>query len=156
MEQIVELKAGDKAPEFSAADQDGKVRKLSDYKGKRLILYFYPKDNTPGCTAEACSLRDGRQELQDMGFEVVGVSPDSEKSHQKFIADHGLNFTLLSDTDHAVASAYGVWAMKKMAGRSYMGILRTTFIISPEGVIEKIFDKVNTKDHFEQIVESYK
>ena len=120
-----------------------------------MILYFYPKDNTPGCTAEACSLRDGRDTLRRMGFEVVGVSPDSEKSHQGFIAKQGLNFTLLADTDKKIAEAYGVWGEKKFMGRTFMGILRTTFVIDEQGVIEKIFDKVRTKDHFEQIVEAY-
>ena len=152
---MTQLKIGDKAPLFSGTDQDGTCISLSDFRGRKVILYFYPKDNTPGCTAEACSLRDGRAELQRMGFEVIGVSPDSVKSHQGFIAKHGLNFPLIADADKSIAAAYGVWGEKKFMGRTYMGILRTTFVIGPDGTIEKIFDKVNTKDHFTQIVEAY-
>lgn len=151
-----ELKVGDKAPSFVAKDQNGTQINLENLKGKRIILYFYPKDNTSGCTAEACSLRDGKRELEQMGFEIIGVSPDSEKSHQNFISKHQLNFTLIADTDKSIAEAYGVWALKKFMGREYMGIVRKTFIINTEGVIEKIFDKVDTKRHFEQIVDSYK
>ncbi len=150
------LKTGDPAPAFSAKDQYGNTISLESLKGKHIILYFYPKDNTPGCTAEACSLRDGRQELEQMGFTIIGVSPDSEKSHQGFTNKHNLNFTLLSDPDKAIAIAYGVWGEKKFMGKTHMGILRTTFIIDGEGKIEKIFDKVDTKKHFEQIVDSYK
>ncbi len=150
------LKPGDIAPAFTAKDQDGNEITLSGLKDKRIILYFYPKDNTSGCTAEACSLRDGKSELEKMGFKIIGVSPDSEKSHQKFIEKQNLNFTLLSDPDHAVALAYGVWGPKKFMGREYEGILRTTFIIDADGKIEKIFDKVDTKRHFEQIADSYK
>ena len=150
------LKAGSPAPAFEATDQDGNKRTLADYAGRKLILYFYPKDNTPGCTAEACSLRDGRDELREMGFEVVGVSPDSEKSHRNFCAKHDLNFTLLSDTDHSVCEAYGVWAEKSMYGRKYMGVLRTTFVIDAEGRIEKVFTKVDTKNHYQQILDAYK
>ena len=150
------LKRGDKAPEILGVDQAGKEIRLSDFAGSKLILYFYPKDNTPGCTAEACSLRDGRDELREMGFEVVGVSPDSEKSHRGFIEKQGLNFTLLSDPDKVVAKAYGVWGEKKFMGRTFMGILRTTFVIDEKGMIERVLDKVRTKDHFEQIVEAYK
>ena len=153
--KMAKLKTGDPAPAFEAVDQDGNMKTLADYRGRKLTLYFYPKDNTPGCTAEACSLRDGRDTLRRMGFEVVGVSPDSEKSHQGFIAKQGLNFTLLADTDKKIAEAYGVWGEKKFMGRTFMGILRTTFVIDEQGVIEKIFDKVRTKDHFEQIVEAY-
>jgi len=152
---MTQLKIGDKAPLFTGTDQDGKSISLSDFRGRKVILYFYPKDNTPGCTAEACSLRDGQAELQRMGFEVIGVSPDSVKSHQGFIAKHGLNFPLIADADKSIAAAYGVWGEKKFMGRTYMGILRTTFVIGPDGTIEKIFDKVNTKDHFTQIVEAY-
>lgn len=153
---MTRLKAGDPAPAFEGKDQDGNTRRLADYSGKKLILYFYPKDNTPGCTAEACSLRDGRDELRRLGFEVVGVSPDSEKSHRGFIEKQGLNFTLLSDPDKKIANAYGVWGEKKFMGRTGMGILRTTFVIDGQGVIEKVFDKVRTKDHFEQIAEAYR
>ena len=149
------LKAGSPAPAFEATDQDGNKRTLADYAGRKLILYFYPKDNTPGCTAEACSLRDGRDELREMGFEVVGVSPDSEKSHRGFIEKQGLNFTLLSDSTRSLRkpTAFGE---KKFMGRTFMGILRTTFVIDEKGMIERVLDKVRTKDHFEQIVEAYK
>ena len=150
------LKIGDKAPDFSANDQQGNPVSLSTLLGKRIVLYFYPKDNTPGCTAEACSMRDGKSELEKMGFTILGVSPDSEKSHQNFITKHNLNFTLLADSDKTIAQAYGVWGLKKFMGRTYEGILRTTFIIDERGFIEKIFDKVDTKNHFEQIVDSYK
>lgn len=149
------LKIGDKAPAFEAPDQNGETKRLSDYAGKKLILYFYPKDNTPGCTAEACSLRDGRTVLQEKGFEIVGVSPDTIQSHQRFSEKKELNFTLLSDPEHHLAEAYGVWGEKKFMGRVSMGILRTTFVIGADGVIEKIFEKVRTADHFEQILEAY-
>ena len=147
------LEINTKAPSFSLPDQNGNMHKLEEYKGKKVVLYFYPKDNTSGCTLEAQSLRDGKEELARQGFRIVGVSPDSEKSHQNFCAKHGLNFTLLADTDHSAAEAYGVWAEKSMYGRKYMGILRTTFVIDAEGRIEKIFDKVDTKNHYEQILE---
>lgn len=152
---MAKLTAGEKAPGFAGVDQNGQQIKLEDFSGRKLILYFYPKDNTPGCTAEACSLRDGRDALRKMGFEVVGVSPDSEKSHRGFIEKQGLNFPLIADTDKTIAQAYGVWGEKKFMGRTYMGILRTTFVIDESGVIEKVFDKVRTKDHFDQIVEAY-
>lgn len=149
------LRPGDKAPYFEGITGEGNKVTLDDFKGRKLILYFYPKDNTPGCTAEACSLRDGKRELRKMGFEIVGVSPDSERSHQKFAEKNSLDFPLIADTEKAIAQAYGVWGEKKMAGRTYMGILRTTFIIDENGNIEKIFDKVDTKDHFGQILRSY-
>ncbi len=150
------LKTGDKAPDFSANDQNGNSVSLSDFAGRKLILYFYPKDNTPGCTAEACSLRDGKGELERMGFAIVGVSPDSVKSHAGFAAKQNLNFPILSDSDKAIAKAYGAWGPKKFMGREYEGILRTTFVIDGGGRIEKVFDKVDTKRHFEQIADSYK
>ena len=149
------LKIGDKAPHFSGIDQDGEKIALGDFDGKKLILYFYPKDNTSGCTAEACSLRDEYKELLEMGFNVVGVSPDNEASHRKFMEKYSLPFPLIADTEKEIAAAYGVWGLKKFMGREYMGIIRTTFVIN-NGVIEKIFDKVKTKDHFVQIVDSYK
>ncbi|MGD9976729.1 MAG: thioredoxin-dependent thiol peroxidase [Bacteroidales bacterium] len=149
------LKAGDKAPDFSAIDQDEKGISLSDFKGKKLILYFYPKDNTSGCTAEACSLRDGYEGLQNLGLEVAGVSPDSSKSHKAFIQKHVLPFRLIADTEHTIANAYGVWGEKKMYGKSYMGILRTTFVIN-NGIITHVFDKVNTKEHVNQILTELK
>ncbi|MEG1607874.1 MAG: thioredoxin-dependent thiol peroxidase [Mucinivorans sp.] len=148
----------DLAPDFSAKDNLGEHLSIASLlaHGHKVILYFYPKDNTSGCTAEACSLRDGYEELLKMGFVVVGVSGDSESSHQKFIAKNELPFRLIVDTDHQIADMYGVWALKKFMGREYMGILRTTFIIDNSGVVEKIFTKVDTKDHFNQIVNSYK
>lgn len=149
------LKAGDKAPDFTAQDQEGNVVSLAGIlgEGKRVILYFYPKDNTSGCTAEACSLRDGYAELVGRGFTVVGVSPDGAASHRRFIEKHQLPFMLLVDADHAIAEAYGTWGEKKFMGRTYMGMLRTTFVIGPDGVIEKVFEKVETKRHFEQIAD---
>lgn len=150
------LQVGDKAPETLGLDQSGNEIKLSDFKGKKLALYFYPKDNTTGCTAEACSLRDGYQELQAAGYEVVGVSKDSAKSHQGFISKQNLPFPLIADTDTALQQAFGVWAEKKLYGRSYMGTLRTTFIINEDGIIEKIIGpkEVKTKDHANQILNS--
>ena len=153
---MAELKVGDKAPFFSGTDSAGERIALDDFNGKRLILYFYPKDNTSGCTAEACSLRDGYGELRTMGFDVVGVSPDSEHSHSKFTEKFSLPFRLIADTDKKIVADYGVWAEKKLYGRTYMGVLRKTFVIDGNGVIEKIFDKVNTKDHFVQIADAYK
>lgn len=152
---MTHLKEGDKAPDFAAKDQHGNEITLSQYKGKKVILFFYPKDNTPGCTAEACSLRDYYKDLQKMGFEVIGVSKDNEKSHQKFIKDHHLPYTLISDTELNLNNAYGVWGEKKFMGKTHMGTLRTTFVISEKGIIEKIFTDVNTKDHAQQIIENY-
>ena len=149
------MNIGDKAPEILGINEKGEEVRLSDYAGKKIVLYFYPKDNTSGCTLEAKSLRDGRDELARRGFRIIGVSPDSEQSHRNFCAKHDLNFTLLADTDHSVCEAYGVWAEKSMYGRKYMGVLRTTFIIDAEGRIEKIFEKVRTKDHYQQILEAY-
>lgn len=150
------LTVGAVAPDFTALDQNGDKVTLSALRGTKVILYFYPKDNTPGCTAEACSLRDGQHELEKMGFKIIGVSPDSEKSHQGFIAKHNLTFTLIADTDKSVAQTYGAWGEKKFMGKTYMGIIRKTFIIDAQGTIEKIFEKVDTKHHFEQIADSYK
>jgi peroxiredoxin Q/BCP len=146
---------GDKAPDFRSTTQEGEPLTLADLRGQRVILYFYLKDNTSGCTLEAQSLRDGKAELARQGFRIIGVSPDSEKSHRNFCAKHDLNFTLLADTDHSVAETYGVWAEKSMYGRKYMGILRTTFVIDAEGRIEKVFEKVDTKNHYRQILDSY-
>ena len=147
------LKQGDKAPEIKGVDQDGKPISLSDYKGKKVVLYFYPKDNTPGCTDEACSLRDGYSDLKKLGYDVIGVSADSAKSHQGFIQKHNLPFRLIADTDKAVIQAYGAWGEKKMYGKSYEGIIRSTFVISENGIVEKVIDKVKTKDHAKQILE---
>lgn len=146
---------GDKAPEILGKDQNGNEVRLSDFAGKKLILYFYPKDNTSGCTAEACSLRDNLPALAGKGYAVVGVSPDSEASHQRFIEKHGLPFTLISDTDHSLAEKMGAWGEKSMYGRKYMGILRTTFIIGPDGTIEHIFGpkQIKTKEHGNQILD---
>lgn len=146
------LNVGDKAPIFTGKDQDGKDVGLADYVGKKLVLYFYPKDNTSGCTAEACNLRDSYPNFQVKGYEILGVSPDSAKSHQNFISKYTLPFRLLSDTEHKVAELYGVWGEKKMYGRSYMGIIRTTFIIDEKGVILEIIQKVDTKNHSSQIL----
>ena len=150
-----QLKEGDKAPAFTGKDQNGNSVSLKDFKGKKLILYFYPKDNTPGCTAESCNLRDNYAELGKLGYDVVGVSPDSEKSHTNFIAKHELPFTLIADTEKELLQAYGAWGEKKNYGRTYMGVIRTTFVIDEKGKIEKIFNKVKTKEHTEQILASY-
>ena len=147
------LKVGDKTPLFEALTQSGDSVRLADFVGRKVILYFYPKDNTSGCTLEAKSLRDGKEDLKAKGFEIVGVSPDSVRSHQNFCNKHELNFTLVADTDKSVAEAYGVWKEKSMYGRKYMGIVRTTFIIDEQGVIMHIFDKVRTSDHWAQIAE---
>jgi len=147
------LKAGDIAPGFSFTGPDGAVRNLSDYLGSKVILYFYPKDNTPGCTVEACSLRDGYDDLRSKGFEVIGVSADSASSHAGFKKKFNLPFVLVSDTDKSVLHAYGVWGEKKFMGKKYMGISRTTFVIDKKGFIASIIEKVNTKDHAKQVLE---
>lgn len=149
------MTTGDKAPEILGKDQNGNEVRLSDFAGKKLVLYFYPKDNTSGCTAEACSLRDNLPALAGKGYAVVGVSPDSEVSHQRFIEKHGLPFTLIADTDHSLAEKMGAWGEKSMYGRKYMGILRTTFIIDPDGTIEHIFGpkQIKTKEHGNQILD---
>lgn len=146
------LKAGDVAPDFNVNDQDGNTVSLSDYKGKKVVLYFYPKDNTPGCTAESCNLRDNYSALQSAGYEVLGVSTDSEKSHQKFIEKQSLPFTLLADTEKEIHEKYGTWVEKSMYGRTYMGTARKTFLIDENGTIEEIIEKVKTKDHAAQIL----
>ncbi|MCB0514849.1 MAG: thioredoxin-dependent thiol peroxidase [Bacteroidetes bacterium] len=144
------LKVGDVAPEFSAQDQDGNIHQLANYFEQKLVLYFYPKDNTPGCTAQACNLRDNYRTLQDKGYVLLGISPDKLSSHQKFAQKFDLPFPLLSDTNHEIASSYGVWGTKKFMGKTYEGIYRTTFVIE-KGIITHIIDEVNTKDHSEQI-----
>ena len=149
------LNQGDKIPYFEVKNQDGEVVTSDSFAGKHVILYFYPKDNTPGCMLEAQNMRDGKQALVDAGFEIFGISPDSEESHRNFCKKHDLNFTLLSDPDKKAAEAFGVWGEKKMYGRTVMGIKRTTFIIAPDGTIEKIFAKVDTKNHYQQILEWY-
>ncbi|HCE56392.1 MAG TPA: thioredoxin-dependent thiol peroxidase [Prolixibacteraceae bacterium] len=150
----LKLAVGDKAPAFEGVNQHGKKITLNDFKGKKLILYFYPKDNTPGCTAEACDLNDNYEMWISKGYHVVGVSPDNEKSHQKFIEKFNLKFDLIADTKTEILVAFGVWGEKSMYGKKYMGVLRTTFVISEDGIIEAIFDKVDTKKHSTQIISS--
>lgn len=149
---MIQLKEGDQAPYFQGINQDGKEISLQDYKGKKLILYFYPKDHTSGCTAEACNLNDNYARLTALGYEVVGVSPDSAASHLKFIAKNNLSFQLIADTEKKILETYGVWAEKSMYGRKYMGVLRTTFVIDENGTIRKIITKVDTKNHVKQII----
>ena len=147
------LKVGDKVPEFSAKDQDGNTINLNDYSGKKLVVFFYPKANTPGCTAEACNLRDNYKELQEQGFELLGVSADSEKKQSNFRDKYEFPFPLLADEDHTVINTFGVWGPKKFMGREYDGIHRTTFVINGDGVVEKVIEKVKTKDHAAQLLE---
>lgn len=149
---LTKLKLGDPAPELHGVDQNGKPVSLADYKGKKLVLYFYPKDDTPGCTAEACNLRDNYEGLKKAGYEILGVSVDGEKSHQKFIGKYQLPFRLLADVEKKTVEAYGVWVEKSMYGKKYYGTARTTFIINPNGRIERIIEKVDTKNHAEQIL----
>lgn len=144
--------AGEIAPEFVLTDQEGKLRKLSDYQGQTIVLYFYPRDNTPGCTTEACSFRDAYADFREAGVEVIGISPDSGGSHLNFIEKFELPFTLLSDPDHNVCEAFGVWGPKKMAGREYEGVYRTTFIIGPDGVIKKVYENVKPADHSQEVL----
>lgn len=143
---------GNPAPNFSGINQNEIPVSLDQYKGKKLVLYFYPKDDTPGCTAESCDLRDNYQRFIEAGYEVLGVSPDTAAKHQKFIAKYELPFDLIADTDHSVAEAFGVWVEKSMYGKKYMGIARTTFIINESGLLEEIIEKVNTKAHTTQIL----
>jgi peroxiredoxin Q/BCP len=149
-----ELAKGMKAPDFIGKDQTGKEISLKELKGKKVILYFYPKDDTPGCTAEACNLRDNYLGLAEKGFEVIGVSADSEKSHERFIKKYDLPFNLVSDTHKEILKAYGAWGLKKSYGKEYQGILRKTYIIDEQGVILRILNKVDTKNHTEQILEA--
>lgn len=152
------LKIGDKIPEILGVDQDGKIVKASDYAGKKLVLYFYPKDSTPGCTAEACSFRDNFYELRHAGYEILGVSVDDEKSHKKFIEKQQLPFPLIADKDKKMVEEFGVWAEKTLAGKKYMGTLRTTFLINENGIIDKIITpkEIKTSEHAEQILDSIK
>ncbi len=149
------IEAGKKAPEFTGKDQDGEKVKLSDYKGKKVVLYFYPKDDTPGCTKQACSLRDGFSELKKNNIEVIGVSADTEESHQKFIGKYDLPFTLLADTDKEITNKYGVYGEKNMYGKKFMGIKRTTFLIDEEGKIKKIFKRVKTAEHADEVLKAF-
>ena len=150
---MTHLKIGDSAPLFTGTDQKGESIDLKSYIGKRVILYFYPKDNTSGCTAQACNLRDNDAILLKKGFSIIGVSPDSQSSHEKFAAKNSLLFPLIADTERIIAKLYGVWGPKKFMGKEYEGIHRTTFIISEEGTIFDIIEKVDTKNHVEQILE---
>lgn len=147
------IAVGDKAPNFEALLSDDTVVRLSDYAGRRLLLYFYPKNNTPGCTSQACSLRDGFSELKEKGVEILGVSPDSTKSHVGFITKHMLPFPLISDAEHTVSEAYGAWGEKTRCGKTTMGMIRKSFLIGPDGTIEHIFDKVKTKEHAQQVLD---
>ena len=153
---MTHLKQGDKAPAINGFDQDGKAVSLADYKGRKLVLYFYPKDDTPGCTAEACSLRDEHDLIRQSGFEVLGVSPDKTSKHKKFADKYNLPFRLLADTEKEVAMRYGVWGRKKFMGREFDGILRTTFVIDEQGIIQQVIDKVRTTDHALQVLEASK
>lgn len=150
---MTHLKEGDKAPDFSGLNEKGETVSLADFSGRKLILFFYPKDNTPGCTAEACNLGENYAALRKAGYELLGVSPDTAKRHTNFIEKYSLPFPLLADTEKEVLNAYGVWGEKKNYGRTYMGVFRTTFVIDENGVIEKVFTKVKTKDHAAQILE---
>jgi len=152
---MIKLKEGMSAPSFEGVDQEGRTIKLSDFAGRKLVLYFYPKDNTSGCTAEACSLRDSHEEFLNKGFAVVGVSADSEKSHKGFAEKYSLPFPLIADTSRKIVNDYGVYQEKKMYGKSFFGIVRTTYIIDEKGKIEKIIAKVDTKNHSEQIFKLY-
>ena len=153
---MITLKEGDKAPAFSGTDQDGRKISLADYKGKKVVLYFYPEDDTPTCTIQACNLRDNYGFLKKNGFEVLGVSPDNEKSHKKFEAKFDLPFILIADPKHLIIEKFGVWDKKQMFGRKYMGVLRTTFVIDEKGIIRKIFTRPKNKAHAEEIVAAWK
>lgn len=146
------LQAGDKAPEFTLTSDSGEAVSLAGFRGRKVVLYFYPKDDTPGCTAEACSFRDGQSDLQAAGYAVLGVSPDSVKSHGKFADKFSLNFSLLADPEKAICQAYGVWGKKKFMGREYDGVHRETFVIGTDGRIERVITKVDTKEATKQIL----
>ena len=148
------LEVGDIAPDFTSKDQNGEKVKLSDFIGKKVVLYFYPQDNTPTCTKEACNLRDNYEMLLSKGYVVLGVSPDNETSHLKFIKKHNLPFPLLADTERAIVDSYGVWAEKTTFGKTYMGIIRTTFVIDEKGVIQEVISKVDSANHAEQILKT--
>lgn len=151
----ITLKPGDKAPDFKGVDQNGDVLALSEFKGKKIVLYFYPKDNTPGCTAQACNLRDNYDELIKGGYQVLGVSGDSIKSHKKFEEKFDLPFPLIADEDKVILNAYGVWGPKKFMGRSFIGVHRTTFLIDEKGIIRAVIEKPDTKNHTEQVLETW-
>ena len=149
------IKEGTTAPAFKTTDANGETVSLKELKGQKVVLYFYPKDDTPGCTKEACSFRDAWAKFKKRGIKVLGVSPDSEASHKKFETKYNLPFTLLADKDHAIADAYGVWGEKKFMGRTYMGVLRTTFLIDEKGKIKKVFEKVKPEDHANEVLEAF-
>ena len=149
------VKEGDAAPDFAARDAEGNEVKLSNLRGQKVVLYFYPKDDTPGCTREACSLRDSHAAFEERGIKVLGVSLDDEESHRRFAAKYDLPFTLLADTDHAVAEAYGVYGEKNWMGKSYMGVDRKTFLIDEDGKITKVFDKVNVDEHADEVLQAF-
>ena len=146
------LSAGTQAPDFKLNDNEGQPHELKDYRGQTIVIYFYPKDDTPGCTKEACSFRDAYADFKKAGVMLIGISPDSEKSHTKFIEKYELPFTLLSDPDHKVCEAYGVWGLKKFMGREYDGVYRTTFVIGPEGEIKHVFENVKPADHSQEVL----
>ena len=149
------IKEGTAAPDFTATNTNGDTIRLKDLRGKKVVLYFYPKDDTPGCTKEACSFRDAFSEYKKQGIEVIGVSTDSEASHKKFTAKYKLPFTLLADTDHSIADAYGVYGEKKFMGRTYMGVKRMTFLIDEKGKVKKVFEKVKPEEHAGEVLESF-
>src|SRR5216684_1832094 len=152
---MTQLKEGDKAPAFTGKDQDGRKISLSDHKGKKLVLYFYPEDDTPTCTVQACNLRDNYALLKKEGFTIIGISPDEEKKHKRFEAKYDLPFTLVADPEHKIIDKYGVWGEKLLYGRKYMGLHRTTFLVDEKGVIRKIFVKPKSKQHAEEIVKAW-
>jgi thioredoxin-dependent peroxiredoxin len=152
---MAKVTEGQRAPLFEGKTQDGKTVSLADFKGKKVVLYFYPKDDTPGCTAEACNLRDNYSELINRGFSVIGVSPDDEKSHAKFVQKYSLPFPLIADPQKRIMESYGVWGEKNMYGKKVFGVMRTTFLIDENGVVEKVIAKVDTKNHTEQIFKKY-
>lgn len=149
------LKEGTTAPAFKTIDQNGESVSLKDLRGRKVVLYFYPKDDTPGCTKEACSFRDAYSKFKKQDITVLGVSPDKEAAHKKFVTKYQLPFTLLADTDHSIAEAYGVWGEKKFMGRTYLGVHRTTFLIDEKGKIRKIFEKVKPEDHASEVLEAF-
>ena len=149
------IKEGDAAPDFEARDAEGNAVRLSDLRGRKVVLYFYPKDDTPGCTREACSFRDSFAEYERRGIKVLGVSTDDERSHRKFAEKYSLPFTLLADTDHAVADSYGVYGEKQFMGRNYMGVSRSTFLIDEEGRVRKVFDKVKVDEHADEVLKAF-
>lgn len=151
---MTHLKEGQKAPTFTGIDQNGNKISLANYKGKIVVIYFYPKDNTPTCTVQACNLRDNFSLLQENGIEVIGISPDDEKKHNKFAAKYQLPFTLIADTQHTIINQYGVWGLKNLYGIKYMGLHRTTFVINEKGIIQKIFLKPKSKNHAAEILAS--